>query len=713
MQLESAHISNFRLLDDVSIKFSTDWEKPLTVIRGENASGKTSLLYALRWALYGNDGIPRMSITSKSKPLNVPINVQVQVEFNEEISTGRPTRYRLIRSCEETRTGEEQYRRKNERARLFQVTEEGDKKIDEGSTGLLAAMFPLNLSDVFFTNGDDIQRFIADAQTNTRERQNAVHKTIRQVLGMSDMEQINKDFASAEKRYARQLSGSESSELTNIQKDLESLDEKIEEAKSKITKSKSRELGAIKQIETDEQRLDDIKGHGNLDSIRARVRGLEQDIERLEKNEITIRSRIKDMLCSKAVSRRFIDKQLKKGLAILKDLADRNVLPGTSVEILKDRLELGMCICGESLLEGNLLHKNVSKLIEKQQQEEPLNRKLTDLFHKARNENEELETETKKGNSYSEQASRLNEELIQNNDALTRKESDLKAERIRLGKVDNEEVQRLTKRINSNRTKVRTFTEKRNRLEYELEDLEESQANLKSREEKAIRSQNKNKSIKRRWLAAADLNNLTSSILQSLKTDYVKRVSRLMNDRFLEIIGTDPDSDTAIYTGVRIDALTYDIIVESREEEKFDHNYEVNGAAQRALTLSFIWALMEVAEKEAPRIIDTPLGMTSGHVKRRAVESLTKPICENELPYQVVLFMTRSEIKDVEDLIDNRAGEISTLSCSSNYPNDLANDWGYELPKVRVCHCNHRQICKICERRLDEGEFMYREEKQH
>ena len=51
----------------------------------------------------------------------------------------------------------------------------------------------------------------------------------------------------------------------------------------------------------------------------------------------------------------------------------------------------------------------------------------------------------------------------------------------------------------------------------------------------------------------------------------------------------------------------------------------VNGASKRALTLSLIWALMEVAEKEAPRIIDTPLGMTSGAVKHRMVELLTSP----------------------------------------------------------------------------------------
>ena len=48
MKLESAHITNFKLLEDVSLQFSTDLTRPLTIIRAENGSGKTSILYALR-----------------------------------------------------------------------------------------------------------------------------------------------------------------------------------------------------------------------------------------------------------------------------------------------------------------------------------------------------------------------------------------------------------------------------------------------------------------------------------------------------------------------------------------------------------------------------------------------------------------------------------------------------------------------------------------
>ena len=184
-----------------------------------------------------------------------------------------------------------------------------------------------------------------------------------------------------------------------------------------------------------------------------------------------------------------------------------------------------------------------------------------------------------------------------------------------------------------------------------------------------------------------------------------------MNDLFLDIVGADPDSEAAVFTKITINNR-FDIVIHTQDGKTLDADYELNGASQRALTLSFIWALMQVAGREAPRIIDAPLGMTSGMVKQRTVEILTTPVENVDVPYQVVLLMTRSEIRDIEDLLDERAGVVSTLSCSKDHPRDLLNEWGEDAPTVRTCTCNYRQICSICERRNDDpARFAVREER--
>ena len=184
-----------------------------------------------------------------------------------------------------------------------------------------------------------------------------------------------------------------------------------------------------------------------------------------------------------------------------------------------------------------------------------------------------------------------------------------------------------------------------------------------------------------------------------------------MNELFLEMVGADPTADTNVYTSVNINESNHDIVINTLEGRTLDADTELNGAAQRALTLSLIWALMEVAEREAPRIIDTPLGMTSGAVKQRMVELLTKPVESNGLSYQVVLLMTRSEIRDIEALIQKRAGVITTLTCSKDYPIDLVNDWSFGSPIVQACDCDHSEVCQVCARHSDAGRFRYREAK--
>ena len=124
---------------------------------------------------------------------------------------------------------------------------------------------------------------------------------------------------------------------------------------------------------------------------------------------------------------------------------------------------------------------------------------------------------------------------------------------------------------------------------------------------------------------AEDLLALASGALSTLKSVYVQRVSAGMNDLFLDIVGADPDAEAAVFTKVTINNR-FDIVIHTQDGKTLDADYELNGASQRALTLSFIWALMQVAGRQAPRIIDTPLGMTSGTVKERTVELLTAPV---------------------------------------------------------------------------------------
>ena len=711
MRLESAHIRNFKLLEDVDLEFSTDPTHPLTVIRAENGSGKTSILLALRWAMWGRQGIPAgMSLTSTAVPADKPIDVQVRIDFTERNRiSGDETRYRLIRSCVETRGEGDHVDRTEDRERLLILTDQGDEDVNDGRRALIDAMLPLKLADVFFTDGDAVQNFISGIDRSQEERQDYVREAIRQLLGFDEVETAGKVLDYVHRRFRRELRESGSDALKNAETKREELDKRLDEKGQERERVLARIAEVERQLHEDERDLDRIKGVGDLEAIQARIQDLTADIGSLDTNETNLRQQMKRLLQSEELSTRMLAEKLRAGIDVLTELENRQVIPGTSIGLLHDRLSLGMCICGSDLSPGDTGHAHILELIDEHERTEPSVQRLTALRWESRTipggaaHSDEADAE------FSVRIENLKKQFTECKDSQRKKASDRKAEEDRRSQIDAEQVQTLTQRLQSNRAKKSDFDRDRGKIEGDLQGLEEQLKQQQDAVAEAERQERLSSAVRRRENVARDLLTLTTGILELLKSDHVERVSDRMNQLFMDIVGADPESDSNLFSSANIISGTYDVIVNAQEGRTLDVVTDLNGASKRALTFALIWALMEVADKEAPRIIDSPLGMTAGAVKQRMVELLTPPVEADGLPYQVVLFMTGSEIRDIEPLIKDRAGVITTLTCSKDYPIDLVNHWGCDYPVVRTCACDHTQFCDVCERRISRSRLRQRE----
>jgi DNA sulfur modification protein DndD len=166
-----------------------------------------------------------------------------------------------------------------------------------------------------------------------------------------------------------------------------------------------------------------------------------------------------------------------------------------------------------------------------------------------------------------------------------------------------------------------------------------------------------------------------------------------MNAIFLTMIGADPEQGAIIRRAVI--TKEFDILVYGPNDRTLNPDRDLNGASRRALTFAFILALTKVSEVEAPNVIDTPLGMMSGFVKRSV---LRNAIQESS---QLILFLTRSEIAQCEEILDQEAGRVITLTNPTHYPGRLLNDPGVNQLTILRCECNHRRDCKLCQRPPD------------
>jgi DNA sulfur modification protein DndD len=701
VKLSKAEIRNFKLLEEVILEFSTDANCPLTVVRAENGSGKTSLLYALLWGFYGMRGLPAQAaetrLTSAAAPASKPIDIQVMLEFEHTDENGLVTKYRLLRGVTET-PGSEKPDRSKEKVSLFKITAAGEDKIEPASA-LIEKLVPLHLRDVFFTNGDDIQTFIS-GKAGDQQRQEKVHEAIRSLLGLDILKAAADDLEVVARQFRSEASRSGGADVAAAEQALEKTEDEIK-ALEQTKKEYSESLANMMEQRAQwDKELTALRGIGDIDELNKRIEGLRRDMSRLEGERGRTFTGMRELLRAEEFSWAAMQSKLDDGLARLADLADRNIIPGASVEVLNDRLELGVCICGESLTAGTPHRHKVEELREAQRSQSQSRQRLTALYHLARQSKAGQDAKLGEEKDFTAQRLLLLGDITRVRDDLNVKGLELRNLEDRRKQIDESRVRQLTDRIDALDAQI---AQRHKQLGSTQTDLASRQA---LREEQDLRLREAQKSAKvnddliARRDIAEDLRKLASNTLRTLERDHVRRVSERMNELFMEIVGAHPGL-SAVFTGVYIQD-DFDIVVESHNQQLLDTDFELNGASQRALTLSFIWALMEISGVTAPRIIDTPLGMVAGGVKTRMVDVVTRPAVNGGPDFQVVLLLTRSEVRDVEDLLDRRAGTIRTMSCSKDYPVDLVHDWGVDKPVVRICKCTHRQSCRICARRYDE-----------
>lgn len=84
--------------------------------------------------------------------------------------------------------------------------------------------------------------------------------------------------------------------------------------------------------------------------------------------------------------------------------------------------------------------------------------------------------------------------------------------------------------------------------------------------------------------------------------------------------------------------------------------------------------------------------MMSGLVKRSVLQTAVNH------SRQLVMFLTRAEIDDCQDIIDKSAGKVFTFTNTAHFPRMLVNDPQVSERMVLRCECSHRQVCGVCER---------------
>ena len=701
MKLLRAKFQNFRLLRDLELEFARDPAKNLTVIRAANESGKTTILHALQWALYGDDALPGRGEgfrlhpidwdTNDSRPVPIAATVEFEVTTYRSRRSGsamRETRrrYRLERSAFEAVDSQH---RAASTVNLFALNETGASSID-APEALINEELPPELRDVFFTDGDRALSFIeADVSRSTKRER--VERAIHSLLGLgvidSAIGHVRKSAAAVNKK-ARQVSGS--SELRNIASKLEKNEETSNKLEDDLKDAKQQFAAFEEKVNETDRKIAIALQKGDKEKLQRDLENTRRKIKHLDEQLVAANKEHSELFRSRSIATELLAPLLSRAYEKLEELHDQGKIPNTTIPVLQGRLSEEVCICGETLEPGDPAgekrRKHIQHLIDDSQRTDEIQKIITNLFYY-------MPTGNSGSSAWSEEYKKIvggRDDQQESRDEIGRKDRALE---LKIDELPDTDIQGLRKTLREYKDQRDRHLSNRTRIETQLTSLQNERKSLERERDRLLREQKKGARVLAELEVIQDVTKVLQGAYGRITKEELVKVSDLMNEIFLEMIGADPEQG-AIIRQARI-SPEFDIIVYGPNDRTLNPDRDLNGASRRALTLAFILALTKISEVEAPNVIDTPLGMTSDYVKRSILRTAVREST------QLVLFLTPDEISGCEEIIDEAAGVIFTLTNPAHFPRMLVNDPGVVERKVLRCACDHRSECQLCRRRAD------------
>ena len=709
MRLIKAYIDNFRLLKDLVLDFSVDEKQKLTVIRAANESGKTTCKTALLWCMFGNKALPGGGREFPLMPSDMTrdsrkVEISVELEFDSEqiVPSGRGNtrieerRYRLKRTCVEYPYVKGTVRREAETRTLMEITNGGSKSIDEVVVNrVLEHSLPESLKDVFFTDGDSVMSFI-EASATRGVRRKRVSDAIEALLELEVLDDTTKEVRSARRVFSSLISDKDyKRELEMYSDRISGWIEDIEEYQSERSsldhdvRERSVELTSI------EKRIEELLLSGNKDELVKQKRESQKKRDQSLDGEKRALKELSGLFESKDLSASLISKYATQGVKQLGQLSKKKQLPKVNVPILEELLDSENCFCGSNLSPetelGRRSRENIENAIESSRESDRLQEVATGLFYSVRSENFGSESSSRWKQSYDNAYHRYSRE---NSNARTKKDT-LSQLESRIGEIDD-------KSLNNLRSSKEILQDKiakgRGRIGELVGKIEDAKSRKTEAEEYRVRTEkqlNKSDTNSVKLELCRIVETIFENVHEKIMGEQLIRVSDEMNRIFLEMIGSDPESnDLSLITMAEL-TDEFDILVYGPKGHRLNPDQDLNGASRRAITLAFILALTKISKVKAPNVIDTPLGMMSGYVKRSV---LSRTVEEGS---QVILFLTHDEIAGVEDLITEYASVVYTLTNPAHYPKMLASEPKVDDSRIIRCDCDHLSYCDSCMRKID------------
>jgi DNA sulfur modification protein DndD len=708
IRFDSIRVENFVLFPDLMLEFSTDRERPLTVFRGENESGKTTLMRAFLWALFGKDVLPRIPNTRHPvRPVwalpEEKVRTRVVVRFRTE-NERVVTHFRLTRALDTTDDGTTVGQ--GQEALTLHRREGDDWKEQDDELPSLLKLFRPDMQEFYFIDADKATAFVGgpEGRHSDEMMRKTVTQSIRALLGLDMMRKATERLEERHLTFSRKAgSQSANSEPQRLAEELKETQTSLEAARTRLAEFAAEESERDKMFKAAEQ---------GFEERLSRLAGIDEKNKQYEDvTRVLNERRVRQGELTNELALRLDDERLYAALMLpviddvmdmLQPLKDQGYIPPNELTLLPRLLVRGRCVCGTDLSIGSASRLEVERQIEKPTYTSTQSQFLDATLETARHFGNRATGRSE--SSWSNDSEALEQELA----GLDREISLLAEQREYLREAREKEgtgaLHELKKHRDELLANLESIREHRKEAEVEMNDLHLTARSLSERIRTSTTAEKRTQLIRDCADVAEDLGRIVASAYEAIEREQMVDVSETMNRIFMDVITATADS---LFTEVGVRAVTADRMTKQYELYTLEANREkplalANGASRRAIGVAFVLALAEETRTMVPLVADSLLHAMSGSVKRKIVNYLTA----GDRIGQPVLFGTRADFLDeeVSSVLKGRAGRSYTLTLEAHAGGDVVRAMPGKLPKqVVVCDCGIDEFCGACERAGDEA----------
>jgi DNA sulfur modification protein DndD len=647
MELDYIHMKNFRQYKDVKIEFARSPESNLTVIQGANGAGKTNIMNAITWCLFGKEyhmdskyaGLPRVNAASLDEKGKNMVEMSVEIQFIDE----NDKKILITRS--------QGYRERDGKLielpgahappRIIMQGERdwGYPQYGEDAEMRIDSLIPKDVEEYFFFDGERMDAYFKEKSGNE------IRRAVFQISQLGLFETLIEHLTKRKNEFVKQTKGL-SSEAQKIREELEihqnSLRDDREQLES-ITKKRDEAANLENELNQSLQ----SSSSENVKRLQEQRQELEEAIERLQTDIKDLEdTRIEKL--HKVMPILFVYDPLLKTKTLIEQRKEAGQIPPMYKAIfIKNLLNKGRCICRSDISNKDEYSTARRKNVEAYLQEAELselsteliesNVRIQEMLESIKDFPDEIRNLEKKLNSLLEDKSKTNDKLNRISQEI--KQTDI--EEIKKLEMQRQEAAKKREDLNIQIGRENQIILMREgRIRY---------CEVKLKQE--LKKESKNDNLRNLLAFCEDSLQCARETKDSIMKDVRAQVEKKASDQFLALIWK---KDT--YKGVVIDD-NYNISVpyiDGREALG-----TLSAGERQVCALSFMAALNSVSGFKVPIIIDTPLARISREPRRNIAENLPNYLAGT----QVTLLVTEEEYtKEVREALSKKVGKTYVIN---------------------------------------------------